>query len=182
MPVASYSFRCHLSKGSSAVPIRPILRYPHPGLKTVCTPVTAFDSALSALADDLLQTMRAAPGVGITAAHIGVFQRLTVLEIDKADGVRIYANPEITWFSDQTMVHMEGSVSMPGATDEVTRPSAVRFRYLDLDGHQHEEEATGFLAICIQHEIDQLDGIFWLQRLSRLKRDRLIRKWEKTKS
>jgi peptide deformylase len=182
MPAVGYSFRCHLPKGSLAVPIRPILRYPHPGLKTVCAPVTVFDSALSQLADDLLLTMRAAPGVGITAAHIGVFQRLTVLELDKADDVRIYANPEITWFSDETMVHMEGSVSMPGATDEVTRPKAIRFRYQDLDGHQHEEEASDFLAICIQHEVDQLDGIFWLQRLSRLKRDRLIRKWEKTKS
>ncbi len=164
------------------MPIRPILRYPHAGLKTVCAPVKTFDSALSDLADDLLQTMRAAPGVGITAAHIGVFQRLTVLELDKADGTRIYANPEITWFSDETMVHMEGSVSMPGATDEVTRPNAIRFRYQDLRGNSHEEEASGFLAICIQHEVDQLDGVFWLQRLSRLKRDRLIRKWEKTKS
>jgi peptide deformylase len=181
MPVDGYSFRCHLSKGSPAVPIRPILRYPHPGLKTVCAPVNSFDSALSELADDLLQTMRAAPGVGITAAHIGVFQRLTVLELDKGD-VRIYANPEISWFSDETMVHMEGSVSMPGATDEITRPKAIRFRYQDLQGNRHEEEASGFLAVCIQHEVDQLDGIFWLQRLSRLKRERLVRKWEKTKS
>ncbi|MBB3657123.1 peptide deformylase [Rhizobium sp. BK650] len=164
------------------MPIRPILRYPHPGLKTVCAPVTSFDSALSDLADDLLQTMRAAPGVGITAAHIGVFERLTVLELDKADGVRIYANPEITWFSGETMVHVEGSVSMPGATDEVTRPKAIRFCYQDMRGHRHEEDASGFLAICIQHEVDQLDGVFWLQRLSRLKRDRLIRKWEKAKS
>lgn len=164
------------------MPIRPILRYPHPGLKTPCLPVASFDSALSELADDLLQTMRAAPGVGITAAHIGVFQRLTVLELDKTDGVRIYANPEITWFSDETMMQMEGSVSMPGATDEVTRPNAIRFHYQDLQGKQHEEEASGFLAICIQHEVDQLDGIFWLQRLSRLKRDRLVKKWEKTKS
>jgi peptide deformylase len=164
------------------VPIRPILRYPHPGLKTPCAPVTAFDSALSELADDLLQTMRAAPGVGITAAHIGVFQRLTVLELDKTDGVRIYANPAIIEFSQETMVHMEGSVSMPGATDEVIRPKAIRFRYQDLEGRTHEEEASGFLAICIQHEVDQLDGIFWLQRLSRLKRERLVKKWEKTKS
>ncbi len=163
------------------MPIRPILRYPHPGLKTACAPVNSFDSALSELADDLLQTMRAAPGVGITAAHIGVFRRLTVLELDRGD-VRIYANPEISWFSDETMVHMEGSVSMPGATDEITRPKAIRFRYQDLQGNRHEEEASGFLAVCIQHEVDQLDGIFWLQRLSRLKRERLVRKWEKTKS
>jgi peptide deformylase len=182
MPVVGYSFRCHLPKGSLAVPIRPILRYPHPGLKTVCAPVMSFDSALSGLADDLLQTMRAAPGVGITAAHIGVFERLTVLELDKADGVRIYVNPDITWFSDETMIHMEGSVSMPGATDEVTRPKAIRFHYQDLQGHHHEEEASDFRAICVQHEVDQLDGVFWLQRLSRLKRDRLIKKWDRMKS
>ncbi|MBB4478229.1 peptide deformylase [Rhizobium etli] len=161
------------------MPVRPILHYPHQGLKTVCAPVTAFDASLAALADDLLATMRAAPGVGITAAHIGVFLRVTVLELDRADGVRLYVNPEITWRSQETMIHAEGSVSMPGATDEVTRPRAIRFRYQDADGKMHEETAEGFLAICIQHEVDQLDGIFWLQRLSRLKRDRLVKKWEK---
>jgi peptide deformylase len=77
---------------------------------------------------------------------------------------------------------MEGSVSMPGFTDNVTRPKSIRFRYQDLEGLPHEAAADGFLAICIQHEIDQLDGIFWLQRLSKLKRDRLVRKWEKSKA
>ncbi|RFB95632.1 peptide deformylase [Rhizobium leguminosarum bv. trifolii] len=164
------------------MPIRPILRYPHPGLKTVCAPVTIFDSSLAGLADDLLATMRAASGVGITAAHIGVFSRVTVLELDKTDGVRLYVNPEITWFSKETMTHAEGSVSMPGATDEVTRPRSIRFRYQDAAGRLHEDVAEGFLAICIQHEVDQLDGIFWLQRLSRLKRDRLVKKWEKAQA
>ncbi|QKK23706.1 peptide deformylase [Rhizobium hidalgonense] len=164
------------------MPIRPILRYPHPDLKTVCTPVTVFDSSLAELADDLLATMRAAPGVGITAAHIGVFSRVTVLELDKSDGLRLYVNPEIIWFSKETMTHAEGSVSMPGATDEVTRPRSIRFRYQDAEGSMHEDVADGFLAICIQHEVDQLDGIFWLQRLSRLKRDRLVKKWEKAES
>ena len=161
------------------MPIRPILRYPHPGLKTVCAPVTAFDSSLAELAEDLLATMRAAPGVGITAAHIGIPSRVTVLELDRDDGVRLYVNPQITWFSKETMSHAEGSVSMPGATDEVTRPRAIRFRYQDAGGAVHEDAAEGFLAICIQHEVDQLDGIFWLQRLSRLKRERLVKKWEK---
>ncbi|MBY3596745.1 peptide deformylase [Rhizobium bangladeshense] len=161
------------------MPIRPILRYPNPGLKTVCAPVTAFDASLAELADDLLATMRAAPGVGITAAHIGVFLRITVLELGRADGVRLYVNPQITWRSQETMSHAEGSVSMPGATEEVTRPRAIGFRYQDAGGNVHEEAAEDFLAICLQHEIDQLDGIFWLQRLSRLKRDRLVKRWEK---
>jgi peptide deformylase len=160
--------------------ILPILRYPHPGLKTVCEPVKVFDSALSRLADDLLETMRAAPGVGITAAHVGIYERVVVLELGKPDGVRIYINPEIVSVSDEATRNTEGSVSMPGATDEITRPRAIHFRYRDLQGGEHEEHADGFLAICIQHEVDQLDGIFWLQRLSKLKRDRLIRKWEKT--
>ncbi|TDW21110.1 peptide deformylase [Rhizobium azibense] len=159
--------------------IRPILRYPHPGLKTICEPVTVFDWALRRLADDLLETMRVAPGVGITAAHVGVFLRVVVIELNKVDGVRTFINPDIISVSDELMRQTEGSVSMPGVTDEVTRPRAVRFRYQDINGVQHEEHADGFLAICIQHEVDQLDGIFWLQRLSKLKRDRLIRKWEK---
>ncbi len=164
------------------MPVRPILRFPHAGLRTACAPVTEFDGDLSALSTDLLDTMHAAPGVGITAAHIGVFQRLTVIELSREDGVRIYANPEILWSSQDTIRQTEGSVSMPGATEEVIRPKSIRFRYQDLSGVTHEETAEGFLSVCIQHEIDQLDGIFWLQRLSKLKRDRLVKKWEKSGS
>ncbi|WP_026371488.1 peptide deformylase [Rhizobium sp. 42MFCr.1] len=159
--------------------VRPILRFPDIGLKTVCEPVEIFDQRLRDLADDLLDTMRAAPGVGITAAHIGVFLRVAVIELGRNEGVRHYVNPEIVSVSDDTIRHVEGSVSMPGMTDEVVRPKAIRVRYRDLTGVVHEEEAEGFLAVCIQHEIDQLDGIFWIQRLSRLKRERLVKRWEK---
>lgn len=159
--------------------VRPILRFPDIGLKTVCEPVELFDQRLRDLADDLLDTMRAAPGVGITAAHIGVFLRVAVIELGRNEGVRHYVNPEIVSVSDDTIRHVEGSVSMPGMTDEVIRPKAIRVRYRDLTGVVHEEEAEGFLAVCIQHEIDQLDGIFWIQRLSRLKRDRLVKRWER---
>lgn len=161
--------------------IRPIIRYPHPLLKAPCAPVTDFGEDLRGLAADLLDTMRAAPGVGITAAHIGIPQRVTVIELSRQAGVLTYVNPQIVWSSPEIVRQTEGSVSMPGATEEVSRPQAIRFRYRDLEGSEHEEEADGFLAICIQHEIDQLDGIFWLQRLSKLKRDRLVRKWEKLK-
>ncbi len=159
--------------------VRPLLRFPDIGLKTVCEPVEIFDQRLRDLADDLLDTMRAAPGVGITAAHIGVFLRVAVIELGRNEGVRHYVNPEIVSVSDFTIRHVEGSVSMPGMTDEVVRPKAIRVRYRDLTGVVHEEEAEGFLAVCIQHEIDQLDGIFWIQRLSRLKRERLVKRWEK---
>ncbi|MDS7597065.1 peptide deformylase [Agrobacterium tumefaciens] len=159
--------------------IRPILFYPHAGLSEICAPVTVFDDALKTLVNDLIDTMRAAPGVGITAAHVGASQRVFVLELTP-DTVLTYINPEIIAFSSETIRHVEGSVSMPGFTDEVERPSTVRVRYQDVNGGTHEETATGFHAVCIQHEVDQLDGMFWLKRLSKLKRDRLVKKWDKS--
>lgn len=156
-----------------------IHRYPSPALKTLAEPVTDFGAGLVTLADDLYETMKAAPGIGITAPHCGIFQRLTVIDLPELGGRRDFVNPQITWFSQEMMSHTEGSVSMPGMTEDVTRPKAIRFRYQRLDGRSVEEEWQGFAAICMQHEIDQLDGIFWLQRLSRLKRERLLKKWEK---
>ncbi|WEZ83684.1 peptide deformylase [Rhizobium sp. 32-5/1] len=158
---------------------RPILRFPHPLLRTAAAAVDQFDDALAALAQDLLETMRAAPGIGITAPHIGILQRLMVIEIDAASGVRIYVNPEVTSRSTDITRHVEGSVSMPGVTEEVERQRHVSIRFQTLDGAVREEEAEGLLAICLQHEIDQLDGIFWTQRLSRLKRERITRRFEK---
>jgi len=159
--------------------IRPIIRFPDPRLRVAAEPVTRFGAELRALAEDLLDTMRAAPGVGITAPHLGVPLRLVVLELAPGE-VGIYANPVVLETSAETIRHVEGSVSMPGVNDEVERPARVTIGYRDLDGAEHAEMAEGFRAICHQHEIDQLDGIFWLQRLSKLKRDRLIRKWEKS--
>ncbi|OCJ12441.1 peptide deformylase [Rhizobium sp. AC27/96] len=164
------------------MPVRPIISFPDPLLRTACAPVTVFDDDLRALAADLLDTMRAAPGVGITGPHVGVLKRVVVIELSREDGVRTYINPEILSSSEETMRHMEGSVSMPGITEEIVRPKGIRFRYQDIDGVAHEAAAEDFLAICIQHEIDQIDGIFWLQRLSKLKRDRLAKKWEKIRT
>lgn len=156
-----------------------ILRFPDERLRKVCRPVATFDTTLATLAADLADTMRAAPGIGITAAHVGVMTRLTVIEIDGAGSTRIYANPDILWSSPEMKRHPEGSVSMPGVLDEVERPARIRVRYQDLDGTVLEEEADGLLAVCLQHEIDQLDGIFWIDRLSRLKRERLVKKFGK---
>ncbi len=158
--------------------ILPILRYPDPRLRAVAEPVERFDADLRQLAADLLETMRAAPGVGITAPHVGVPLRLVVLELAPGD-VRTYANPQILWASPETSRATEGSVSMPGVTEEIERPAKVRLSWRDLDGAAREAEADGFLATCHQHEIDQLDGIFWLQRLSRLKRERVIARYGK---
>ncbi|MFK4383504.1 MULTISPECIES: peptide deformylase [unclassified Bradyrhizobium] len=159
--------------------IRPIVRYPDRRLASPARPVTAFDDGLRQLAQDLLDTMRAAPGIGITAPHIGVPLRVVVLELDAKDGARTYVNPEITWASPEMIMHREGSVSMPDVNDEVQRHARVHISYQDLDGNVHTEESEGLRAVCHQHEIDQLDGLFWIQRLSRLKRERLVKKFEK---
>ena len=159
--------------------VRPIVRYPDRRLGTPARPVTMFDEALRELAADLLDTMRAAPGIGITAPHIGVPLRVVVLELDAKDGARTYVNPQIDWASPEMILHREGSVSMPGVNDEVQRHARVRISYQDLDGNMQTEESDGLRAVCHQHEIDQLDGMFWIQRLSRLKRERLVKKFEK---
>jgi peptide deformylase len=161
------------------VPIRPILQYPDPRLRLVAAPVTVFDDALRDLATDLLETMRAVPGIGITAPHIGVAQRVVVIELSAEDGARTYVNPSIIWASSDLASRQEASVSMPGVGDEIDRPARIRVQYQDLSGAEQIEEAEGLLAVCHQHEIDQLDGIFWIQRLSRLKRERLVKRYEK---
>jgi len=159
--------------------VRPIVKFPHSLLRAKAEPVRRFDADLHALAGDLLDTMRAAGGVGITAPHIGILQRIVVIELAPDDGTKFYVNPEIHWASAEKIRHQEGSVSMPGLKEEIERPAQVRVNFQDLDGAPHTLEADGFLSICLQHEIDQLDGIFWIDRLSRLKRDRLIKRFEK---
>ncbi|AOF90573.1 peptide deformylase [Sinorhizobium sp. RAC02] len=161
--------------------ILPILRYPDPRLRLPCKKVETFDTRLATLADDLAATMRAAPGIGITAAHVGVLERLTLIELAGPDSQHVYVNPEIEWFSPDVQRHAEGSVSMPGVTDDVERPARIRLTYQDLSGNSHTEEADGLLSICLQHEIDQLGGIFWIDRLSRLKRERIVKKYNKAR-
>ncbi|MEZ0218756.1 peptide deformylase [Tardiphaga sp. 1201_B9_N1_1] len=157
--------------------IRPIVRYPNPLLAQPAADVTVFDDALRALADDLRDTMHAAPGIGITAPHIGVSLRVVVLDL--GDGAKTYVNPEIAWASPELIMHQEGSVSMPGVNDDIQRHARIRLAYQDIDGNTQLEESDGLRAVCHQHEIDQLNGMFWIQRLSRLKRERLIKRFEK---
>jgi peptide deformylase len=159
--------------------IRPIVRYPDPRLALPAQPVTVFDGALRELSRDLADTMRAAPGIGITAPHIGVPLRVVVLDLEPAGDAQTYVNPEIAWESPEMIAHREGSVSMPGVNDDVQRHARIGISFHDLDGNAHTEESEGLRAVCHQHEIDQLNGVFWIQRLSRLKRERLIRRFEK---
>jgi len=160
--------------------VLPIVRYPDPRLRQKAEPVGPVDGTVRDLARDLLDTMRAAPGVGITGPHVGVLRRVVVIDLgEETGGPRTYLDPHITWASSEMARFVEGSVSMPGVTEELERPARVRVAYRDLDGVRHEEEAGGFLATCLQHEIDQLDGVFWIDRLSRLKRERVIKRYEK---
>ncbi len=160
------------------MPIHPIIRYPDPRLSLPAQPVTAFDGALRDLANDLLETMHAAPGIGITAPHVGIPLRVVVLDLDPIDGARTYVNPEIIWASPEMILHQEGSVSMPGVNEDIMRHARVRISYQDVRGNMRTEESEGLRAVCHQHEIDQLNGLFWIKRLSRLKRERLIKRWK----
>jgi peptide deformylase len=173
--ISALKLTCKVQK---IMTIRAILRYPDPRLAIPARPVTEFDDAVRELARDLLETMHAAPGIGITAPHIGVLLRVVVLDLGM-DGARTYVNPEINWASSEMIMHLEGSVSMPGVNDEVQRHARVRISYHDLDGNMQTEESDGLRAVCHQHEIDQLNGLFWINRLSRLKRERLIKRFEK---
>ena len=158
---------------------RAIVKFPDPRLRAVAAPVTVFDDELRELARDLVDTMRAAPAIGITAPHIGIATRLVALELSPETAPQIYVNPTIIWASTEMIRHPEGSVSMPGVTGEIERAAHVRVRYADLSGAEQVEEASGLRAACHQHEVEQLDGIFWIQKLSSLKRDRLVKRYQK---
>jgi peptide deformylase len=159
--------------------IRPILIYPDAGLRQPALPVTEFDDSLAALALDLVDTMRAANGIGITAPHIGISKRVVIIELPGGGEPELYINPVIGESGDELVRFDEGSVSMPGISEQVERKAQVKLLYQDINGDRHQLEATGFLAVCLQHEVDQLDGIFWLNRLSLIKRERAIKRFQK---
>ena len=153
-------------------------------LKQTSKPVAAVDDQLRALMDDMLQTMYAAPGIGLAAVQVGVPKRVIVMDLARGDeekSPRYFVNPEIVWASEELLPWEEGCLSVPEIYDEVERPAKVRVRYLDYDGKQVEEEAEGLFAVCIQHEIDHLNGVLFIDHLSRLKRDRAVAKVKKDK-
>ena len=164
------------------MPARPLVLFPDPRLSHPAAPVEAFGPDLSALVADVWDTLLEVSAVGLTAPHIGVPARVVVIRMTPEADRSVYVNPVILWASPETATHDEGSVSMPGVRERITRPAAVRFGYRDLDGAEHAETVEGFPAAVIQHEIDQLDGVFWIDRLSRLKRERLLKRFAKTKS
>jgi peptide deformylase len=146
-------------------------------LKQVAAPVEAIDDDVRKLMDDMAETMYAEFGIGIAAPQVGVLKRIVVMDLKSGEGEadpQFYVNPEITWKSEETAVTDEGCLSIPNIFDEVERPARVRFKYLDYNGEPHEEEAEGLLSVCIQHELDHLNGVLFIDYLSRLKRERAI--------
>ena len=158
--------------------LREILFVPHPALKQVAAPVESVTDETRRLMDDMLETMYDAPGIGLAATQIGVLQRVVVMDLSREGEPkqpRYFVNPEITWRSEETAPYEEGCLSIPDVFDEVVRPARVRVTYLNYEGERVEEEADGLYAVCIQHEVDHLNGVLFIDYLSRLKRDRAIK-------
>lgn len=164
---------------------RPILIHPDPRLKKIAPPVPDLSDDLRALADDMLETMYAAPGIGLAAPQIGVDTRLIVLDCVKGDGAvpRPIAmfNPEITAKSDDLSTYEEGCLSIPDQYADVERPAAVSVRWIDRDGREQREDFDGLWATCVQHEIDHLNGVLFIDYLKPLKRQLITRKMVKLK-
>lgn len=172
--------------------MREIVLHPDPRLKKTCTPVEAFDTALATLADDMLETMYNAPGIGLAAPQIGVMSRVLVMDCAARDDAagedaniprdpRVLINPNVTWESEETSVYEEGCLSIPDHFGDVVRPTAVRVAFQGLDGTPQEEEFDGLWATCVQHEIDHLNGKLFIDYLSTVKRSMITSKMKKLK-
>jgi peptide deformylase len=162
--------------------ILPIIELPDPRLRLVSEPVGEVDAAVRRLMDDMLDTMYDAPGIGLAAIQVAVAQRVLVMDVAREGDPKApicFANPEIIWSSDTVNVYQEGCLSIPDYYEDVERPERVRVRYLDRDGKLQELEADGLLATCLQHEIDHLNGVLFIDHLSRLKRERVVKKFTK---
>ena len=164
--------------------IRPILTAPDPRLQAVSTDVEAVTDEIRKLVDDMTDSMYAADGIGLAAIQIGLPVRVLVIDLDQKEGKKnpvAYINPKITWASDETAVFEEGCLSVPEIWDDVERPARIKAEYLDLDGKKIEIEADGMLATCLQHEMDHLEGILFIDHFSRLKRSMALKKLTKAK-
>jgi peptide deformylase len=159
-----------------------ILEYPDPRLRTRAAPVTRFDAALKQQIADMFETMYAAPGIGLAAIQIGVPKRVVTMDLAKKDEPKqpqVFINPEVVWASDEKAIYEEGCLSIPEYYEEVERPKAVKVKYLDADLRLQEIEADGLLATCLQHEIDHTNGVLFIDHISKLKRDMVVKKFKK---
>src|SRR6478609_5247370 len=170
--------------------IRRIYETPDPVLRQTSRPVETFDAELKTLVADMFETMYAAPGIGLAAVQVGAPIRLLVIDLQEpADAEdpeskpvrdpRVFINPEILWHSDQDVPYTEGCLSVPEQYAEVMRPDRIRARWQDVEGTTYEEEIDGLLAVCLQHEMDHLNGVLFIDHLSRLRRDMVLKKLAK---
>jgi peptide deformylase len=161
---------------------RPILVLPDPALRAISDPVTTIDGTVRTLVADMFDTMYEAPGIGLAAIQIGVPLRVVTVDLARKDEPKeplVFINPEIVWSSEERSVYEEGCLSIPDYYEEVERPERVRVRYRDAEGQAQERDCDGLLATCIQHEIDHLNGRLFIDYLSKLKRDRVAKKFAK---
>jgi peptide deformylase len=162
--------------------IRPIILLPDPVLRQVCKPVERGEGGVRTFAADRFETLYDAPGIGLAAIQVGEPRRMLVIDLAKEDepkAPRVFINPEIVSRADEASVYEEGCLSIPDYYAEVERPKEVVVRYTDLDGKEREIRAEGLLATCLQHEIDHLNGVLFIDHISRLKRDMVVRKFKK---
>ena len=161
---------------------REIITLPDTRLRLVSKPVEKITAELRALADDMFETMYDAPGIGLAAIQVGAPKRIITMDLAKKEEPRkpqVFINPEILWTSEEKATYEEGCLSIPEYYEEVERPAQVKVAYLDRDGAKQEIEANGLLATCLQHEIDHLNGVLFIDHISKLKRDRVIKKFAK---
>jgi peptide deformylase len=162
--------------------LREIIVLPDKRLRLVSLPVQANDPELRLLVDDMFETMYEAPGIGLAAIQIGVPKRVIVMDLAKKDDPKapqVFINPQVLWGSDERTIYEEGCLSIPEFYEEVERPAQVRVKFVDLTGAEQELEADGLFATCLQHEIDHLNGVLFIDHISKLKRDRVIKKFTK---
>ena len=167
---------------SAAMAVRDILIIPDKRLRLKSAAVQTVDKPLRTLIEDMFETMYAAPGIGLAAIQIGVAKRVVTMDLAKKDDPKqsqVFINPEVVWSSDEKAAYEEGCLSIPEYYEEVERPKAVTVKFLDLDLKPQEIEATGLLATCLQHEIDHLNGVLFIDHISKLKRDMVMKKFKK---
>jgi peptide deformylase len=166
----------------AAMAPREILKLPDKRLRLVSAPVNLIDAGIRALVEDMFETMYAAPGIGLAGIQIGVAKRVVTMDLSKKEEAHeplVLINPDIVWASAEKSAHEEGCLSIPEYYEEVERPNAVKVKYQDLDGKWREIEADGLFATCIQHEVDHTNGVLFIDHISKLKRDRVIKKFTK---
>jgi peptide deformylase len=162
--------------------LRDIIILPDKRLRSVSKPVVEIGDEIRTLVADMFETMYDAPGIGLAAIQVGVPSRVIVMDLSKREAEaepRVFINPEITWSSEEKSLYEEGCLSIPDVHEDVERPAQVKIRYLDLEGKPHEEDAEGLFSTCIQHEVDHLNGVLFIDHISKLKRERIVKKFTK---